>query len=73
MRAATTTLARDGALTRRHDSYDTRSHWRWLFTTAHGRQRWRNVFMNEFRRPGFIDYNGGLKINDSLLNVVLRN
>lgn len=28
-------------------------------------------FMNKFRRLGFIDYNGGITINKSLLNVVL--
>jgi CRP/FNR family cyclic AMP-dependent transcriptional regulator len=31
-----------------------------------------NFFMNKFRKLGFIDYNGGLKINDSLLTVVLH-
>ena len=31
-----------------------------------------NFFMNKFRRLGFIDYNGELKINNSLLSVVLR-
>jgi CRP-like cAMP-binding protein len=31
-----------------------------------------NFFMNKFRKLGFIDYNGGLKINNSLLSVVLR-
>ena len=31
-----------------------------------------NYFMNKFRELGFIEYNGGLKINDSLLRVVLR-
>jgi CRP/FNR family transcriptional regulator, cyclic AMP receptor protein len=31
-----------------------------------------NFFMNKFRRLGFIDYNGALKINNSLLSVVLR-
>ena len=31
-----------------------------------------NFFMNKFRKLGFIDYNGGLKINGSLLSVVLR-
>ena len=31
-----------------------------------------NFFMNKFRRLGFIDYNGGLKINHSLLSVVLH-
>ena len=30
-----------------------------------------NFFMNKFRKLGFIDYNGGLKINHSLLTVVL--
>lgn len=29
-------------------------------------------FMSKFRELGFIDYNGGLKINQSLLNVVLH-
>jgi len=33
-----------------------------------------NFFMNKFRKIGFVDYdyNGGLKINGSLLGVVLR-
>jgi CRP/FNR family cyclic AMP-dependent transcriptional regulator len=31
-----------------------------------------NFFMNKFRKLGFIDYNGGLRINNSLLTVVLR-
>jgi CRP/FNR family transcriptional regulator, cyclic AMP receptor protein len=31
-----------------------------------------NVFMNKFRRLGFIHYNGGLQIHDSLLNVILH-
>ena len=31
-----------------------------------------NFFMNKFRKLGFINYNGGLKINNSLLTVVLR-
>ncbi|MDP1569696.1 MAG: Crp/Fnr family transcriptional regulator [Vicinamibacterales bacterium] len=31
-----------------------------------------NFFMNKFRRLGFIDYNGVLKINNSLLSVLLR-
>jgi len=31
-----------------------------------------NFFMNKFRRLGFIEYNGGLKINTSLLSVVLH-
>jgi CRP-like cAMP-binding protein len=29
-------------------------------------------FMNKFRRLGFIDYNGGLEVHSSLLNVVLH-
>ena len=31
-----------------------------------------NFFMNKFRKLGFIDYNGALRINNSLLSVVLR-
>jgi len=31
-----------------------------------------NFFMNKFRKLGFIDYNGVLKVNNSLLGVVLR-
>lgn len=31
-----------------------------------------SFFMNKFRRLGFIDYNGGLQVHDSLLNVVLN-
>lgn len=31
-----------------------------------------NSFMNKFRRLGFIEYNGELKVHTSLLNVVLR-
>jgi len=31
-----------------------------------------NVFMNRFRKLGFIDYNGVLKIHSSLLNIVLH-
>jgi CRP/FNR family cyclic AMP-dependent transcriptional regulator len=31
-----------------------------------------NIFMNKFRKLGFIKYNGGLHINSSLLNVVLH-
>ena len=31
-----------------------------------------NFFMNKFRRLGFIEYNGGLKINTALLSVVLH-
>lgn len=31
-----------------------------------------NFFMNKFRKLGFIEYNGGLKINSALLSVVLH-
>ena len=31
-----------------------------------------NFFMNKFRKLGFIEYNGGLKIKNSLLSVVLH-
>ena len=31
-----------------------------------------NFFMNKFRRLGFLEYNGGLKINSSLLSIVLH-
>jgi CRP-like cAMP-binding protein len=31
-----------------------------------------NMFMNKFRKLGFIKYNGGLQINTSLLSVVLH-
>jgi CRP/FNR family transcriptional regulator, cyclic AMP receptor protein len=31
-----------------------------------------SFFMNKFRKLGFIEYNGNLKINNSLLSVVLR-
>jgi CRP/FNR family cyclic AMP-dependent transcriptional regulator len=31
-----------------------------------------NFFMNKFKKLGFIDYNGGLHVNDSLLSVVLH-
>ena len=31
-----------------------------------------NFFMNKFRRLGFIEYNGGLKINHALMSVVLH-
>jgi len=30
-----------------------------------------NFFMNKFRKLGFIEYNGGIKINASLLSIVL--
>ena len=31
-----------------------------------------NFFMNKFRKLGFIEYNGGLKIHSSLLNIVVH-
>jgi CRP-like cAMP-binding protein len=31
-----------------------------------------NFFMNRFRTLGFIEYNGGIKVHKSLLNVVLH-
>jgi len=31
-----------------------------------------NVFLNRFRKLGFIEYNGGLKVHSSLLSVVLH-
>ena len=31
-----------------------------------------NFFMNKFRKLGFIEYNGGLKVNAALLSVVLH-
>ncbi|MEZ5317794.1 MAG: Crp/Fnr family transcriptional regulator [Vicinamibacterales bacterium] len=31
-----------------------------------------NFFMNKFRKLGFIEYNGGLKVHHSLVSVVLR-
>jgi CRP/FNR family transcriptional regulator, cyclic AMP receptor protein len=31
-----------------------------------------SFFMNKFRKFGFIDYNGDVKVNNSLLSVVLR-
>ena len=31
-----------------------------------------NFFMNNFKKLGFIDYDGGLKINASLLTVVVH-
>jgi CRP/FNR family cyclic AMP-dependent transcriptional regulator len=31
-----------------------------------------SFFMNKFRRLGFVDYNGGLEVHRSLLNVVLH-
>jgi CRP/FNR family transcriptional regulator, cyclic AMP receptor protein len=30
-----------------------------------------SFFMNKFRKLGFIEYNGGLSVHSSLLNVVL--
>ena len=31
-----------------------------------------NFFMNKFRKLGFVDYNGTLRVHSSLLNVVLH-
>jgi CRP-like cAMP-binding protein len=31
-----------------------------------------NQFMNKFRRLGYIEYNGKIKVNNSLLNLILR-
>jgi CRP/FNR family cyclic AMP-dependent transcriptional regulator len=31
-----------------------------------------SFFMNKFRKMGFIEYNGGLHVHSSLLNVVLH-
>jgi len=31
-----------------------------------------NFFMNKFRRLGFIEYNGRLKVNTSLLSILLH-
>jgi CRP-like cAMP-binding protein len=31
-----------------------------------------NFFMNKFRKLGFIEYNGGLKINSSLMSILLH-
>ena len=31
-----------------------------------------SFFMNKFRKLGFIDYNGRLRVHSSLLNVVLH-
>jgi len=31
-----------------------------------------SIFMNRFRKLGFIEYNGGLEIHSCLLNVILN-
>lgn len=31
-----------------------------------------SFFMNKFRKLGFIEYNGGLHVHSSLLNIVLH-
>jgi CRP/FNR family cyclic AMP-dependent transcriptional regulator len=31
-----------------------------------------NLFMNRFKKLGYIEYNGGLRVNDSLLTIVLH-
>ena len=44
-----------------------------MLATMVGTSRSRvNLFMNKFRKLGFIKYNGGLQINSSLLSVVLH-
>ena len=39
---------------------------------AHRRRHHSSFFMNKFRQLGFIDYNGGIAVHSSLLNVVLH-
>jgi len=44
-----------------------------MLATMVGTSRSRvNLFMNKFRKLGFIKYNGGLQVNSSLLSVVLH-
>ena len=31
-----------------------------------------SYFMNKFRKLGFVEYNGDMKVHSSLLNIVLR-
>jgi hypothetical protein len=31
-----------------------------------------SFFMNKFRKLGFIEYNGGLNVHSSLMNIVLH-
>ena len=31
-----------------------------------------NAFMNKFRKLGFIDYNGGIRVHNSLLNIIVH-
>ena len=31
-----------------------------------------NFFMNKFKKLGFIEYNGGIKVNTALLSIVLH-
>jgi CRP/FNR family transcriptional regulator, cyclic AMP receptor protein len=31
-----------------------------------------NFFMNKFKKLGYIEYRGGLKVNDSLVRVIVR-
>jgi CRP/FNR family transcriptional regulator, cyclic AMP receptor protein len=31
-----------------------------------------NFFMNKFKKLGFIEYNGGLKVNQSLLTIIVH-
>jgi hypothetical protein len=56
-----------------------RSGWTWLplpgLTDESDRKGTRlrvNFFMNKFRDLGFIEYNGEIKVNSSLLTVVLH-
>jgi len=44
-----------------------------MLATIVGTSRSRvNLFMNKFKKLGFIKYDGGLQINSSLLSVVLH-
>jgi hypothetical protein len=43
--------------------------WHWLIGTTRPRV---NFFMNKFRKLGFVEYNGTLKVHNSLLNIVLH-
>jgi hypothetical protein len=31
-----------------------------------------NLFMNRFKKLGFIEYNGGLKVNPSLMTIIVH-
>jgi len=43
--------------------------WQQMIGTTRSRV---NFFMNKFRKLGFIHYNGGLQVHNSLLSVVLH-